>query len=84
MHVSRDDEALHFDALAQQSCCAHGTMTRPANAFCALPHGQGDRAKAPSLHVCALSATWQSHRQRDDRCRCKLPDGQHGGVPGCL
>jgi hypothetical protein len=46
--VVKDDEAAYFDALAQQPCGRHGrhgTMTRVANAFCALPHGHGAQAK---------------------------------------
>jgi hypothetical protein len=43
--VVGDDEALDFDALAQQPCCGPGTMTRSANAFCALTHAHGAQAK---------------------------------------
>lgn len=48
--VVKDEEALDFDALAQQPCgrlSRHGPMTRAANALCALTHAQGTQAKAP-------------------------------------
>jgi hypothetical protein len=51
--VVKNGEAAHADALAQRACCRRGTMTQSANAFCALPHAQGDRAKAlVSDHYC--------------------------------
>ncbi len=67
--VVKDDEALDFDALAQQPCgklSRHDAMTWAAKALCALPHAQGDRAKASSLHVCTLGATGQPHRDGAD------------------
>ena len=63
--VVKDDEAMHFDALAQQPRCGHATMTRSANALCSLLHAQGDRAKAQSIRVCRLGATQPSHRDGD-------------------
>jgi len=61
MHVSRGDEALHFDALAQQSCCAHGTMTRPAKGIgrkhrrftCARSAQPGNRIDSATIDVAA-------------------------------
>jgi hypothetical protein len=56
--VVEDEEALDFDALAQQPCgrlSRHGPMTRAANALCALTHAQGTPAKARRF-MCARSA----------------------------
>jgi len=67
--VVKDGEALDFDALARQPCgklSRHGPTTWAANALCAPSHAQGTQAKAPSLHVCTLSATGQPHRDGAD------------------